>query len=309
MRVIVIGGTGFIGSHLVRRIMDTGLDVVVLSRRPAKVAEVFERNVIGLGWDGKTAAGWGHMVDENTVIVNLAGAGIADGRWTASRKQRILESRVLAGQAVMDAVHQATSLPALIVQGSAVGYYGPQGQEAITDHDQPAGKGFLASVARDWEASTAEAESLGVRRAIIRTGIVLGQGGALQKMLLPFKLGLGGRLGNGKQGMSWIHLDDHVGAMLHIMQKKLTGVFNLTSPNPVSNREFSKALGRALGRPAILPAPAFALKILLGQLAEEALLSGQFCLPKRLESSGFCFRYPQLDKALSEVLGRGPLQP
>lgn len=302
MRVIVIGGTGFIGSHLVRRIIDTGLDVVVLSRRPAKVAEVFKRHVIGLGWDGESGDGWGHMVDAGTIIVNLAGAGIADGRWTASRKQQILESRVRAGRAVVDAVERADEKPALVIQGSAVGYYGPQGTDEISDLEERSGKGFLAGVVRDWEQSTSELDHMNVPRAIIRTGIVLGQGGALAKMLTPFKLGLGGVFGSGEQGMSWIHIDDQVGGMLHIMQHKLTGVFNLSAPNPASNRKFTKALGRALSRPTLLSVPGFALKFVLGQLAEEALLSGQYCLPNRLEDSGYTFRYPDLDAALSEVL-------
>lgn len=302
MRVIVIGGTGFIGSHLVRRIMDTGMDVVVLSRRPAKVAEVFKRHVIGLEWDGVSANGWGHMVRSDTYIVNLAGENIAAGRWTPSRRQRILDSRLNAGRAVVDAVRRAEEKPALVIQGSAVGYYGPLGIDPVDENAVRGSKGFLSAVARDWEASSSEIEELGVPRAVIRTGVVLGHGGALAKMLPPFRLGLGGPLGSGRQGMSWIHIDDQVGAMLHIMQGRLSGVFNLVSPNPVSNRDFSRALGRALGRPAILPAPGFLLRLVMGQMAEEVLLTGQYVLPVRLQETGYAFTRPDISDALAEAV-------
>ncbi|MBU1248952.1 MAG: TIGR01777 family oxidoreductase [Proteobacteria bacterium] len=302
MRVIVIGGTGFIGQHLVRRIFDTGLDVVILSRRPSKVAEVFERHVMGFAWDGKTANGWSHLVDADTYIVNLAGENIADGRWTPAKRERIMQSRLDAGRAVVDAVQKAATKPALVIQGSAVGYYGPLGEELVDETAMRGSTGFLSAVARDWEKSSLEVENLGVARAVVRTGVVLGSGGALAKMLPPFRLGLGGPLGSGAQGMSWIHVDDEVGAMLFIMQRKLTGVFNLTAPNPVSNREFSKVLGTVLGRPAFLPAPAFALRMLFGQMADEVLLSGQRVLPKRLMEAGYAFRYPDLADALANAV-------
>ncbi|MGE4503705.1 MAG: TIGR01777 family oxidoreductase [Desulfovibrionaceae bacterium] len=302
MRVIVIGGTGFIGRHLVRRIMDTGLDVVILSRRPSKVAEIFKRHVIGLEWDGCTAKGWGHMVSADTRIVNLAGESIAEGRWTARKRKRILESRVNAGLAVLDAVRHAEEKPALLIQGSAVGYYGARGAERL-DEAAPRGSGsFLSAVTRDWEASSAEVEGLGVPRAVVRTGMVLGPGGALAKMLPAFRLGLGGRLGKGDQGVSWIHLDDAVGALLFLMQKRLPGIFNLTAPNPVPNREFARELGRALRRPAVLPAPGFALKLALGQMAEEVLLSGQFAVPTGLLEAGYRFAHPDLGPALKNAL-------
>lgn len=302
MRVIVIGGTGFIGRHLVRRIMDTGMDVVILSRRPSKVADIFQRHVIGLEWDGASAAGWGYMVQKDTYIVNLAGESIADGRWSAAKRKRIMDSRLNAGRAVVDAVRKAEEKPALVIQGSAVGYYGPRGDERL---DESAGRGsgsFLSAVARDWEASSAEVEALGVPRAVVRTGVVLGAGGALEKMLPPFRFGLGGRLGSGEQGMSWVHMDDEVGAMLHIMQNRLSGVFNLTAPNPVSNREFTQTLGSVLGRPTILPAPAFALRALLGQMATEVLLSGQYVLPKNLLEAGYTFRHPDIGPALRDAV-------
>jgi hypothetical protein len=240
-------------------------------------------------------------------LVNLAGENIADGRWTEDKKHSILTSRLNAGAAVMDALRLAkeagAGMPAVLIQASAVGYYGPRGPEPVTE-DEPCGTGFLAEVAKRWEDSTSGAEALGVRRAVIRTSMVLGQGGALSKMLPPFRLGLGGPLGSGKQMVPWIHLADEVGAIVHLLtQPECSGAFNLVAPEVVDSRGFARALGHALGRPAFLPAPGLALRLLLGQMAQEVLLSGVRAVPSRLLASGYTFRFPGLAQALTEILG------
>ncbi|MDP3428024.1 MAG: TIGR01777 family oxidoreductase [Humidesulfovibrio sp.] len=309
MRTIILGGTGFIGKALARLLSRQGFEVVVPSRRPDKVPAVLGlgapgARIVGAPFDGQTGAGWAELITPDTAIVNLAGENIADGRWTPDKKRRILDSRLDAGAAVMDAIRQAGVLPAVLVQASAVGYYGARGSESVSE-DAPAGANFLAQVAQRWEASTLEAEALGVRRVVVRTSMVLGRGGALAKMLPAFRWGLGGALGAGTQMLPWIHLDDEAAAIAFLlMTPGLSGPFNLAAPEAVDSRGFARALGRALGRPAFLPAPAFALKFLLGQMAEEVLLSGVRAEPTRLLAAGYRFRRPGLAGALADLLGR-----
>lgn len=304
MRTIILGGTGFIGKALARLLSGQGHEVVVPSRRPEKVPAALGRGVLGAPFDGVTGAGWAEHINADTAIVNLAGENIAEGRWTPDKKRRILDSRLDAGAAVMDAIRQAAAPPAVLVQASAVGFYGARGPEPVGE-DAPPGANFLAQVASRWEASTQDAEALGVRRVVARTSMVLGRGGALAKMLPPFKLGLGGPLGAGTQMVPWIHLDDEVGAMAFLIATPgLSGPFNLAAPEAVDSRGFARALGRALGRPAFLPAPGLALRLLLGQMAEEVLLSGVRAEPTRLLAAGYRFRHPSLADALADVLGR-----
>ncbi|MDO9631100.1 MAG: TIGR01777 family oxidoreductase [Humidesulfovibrio sp.] len=309
MRTIILGGTGFIGKALARLLSGQGHEVVVPSRNPARVPAALGlgapgARIIGVPFDGQTGAGWAEFITPDTAIVNLAGENIADGRWTPDKKRRILGSRLDAGAAVMDALRQAGVLPAVLVQASAVGYYGARGPEPVGE-DAPPGANFLAQVAGRWEASTLEAEALGVRRIVVRTSMVLGRGGALAKMLPPFRLGLGGPLGAGTQMVPWIHLDDEVGAIAFLVATPgLSGPFNLAAPEAVDSRAFARALGRALGRPAFLPAPGFALKLLLGQMAEEVLLSGVRAEPTRLLAAGYRFRHSSLSGALANVLDR-----
>jgi uncharacterized protein (TIGR01777 family) len=215
-------------------------------------------------------------------------------RLSPDKTGRFLACRPAAGAAVMDALRQAAVLPAVLVQASAVGYYGARGAESVSE-DAPPGTNFLAQVAERWEASTLEAEALGVRRVVVRTSMVLGRGGALAKMLPPFRLGLGGPLGSGRQMVPWIHLDDEAGAIAFLLQTPgLSGPFNLAAPEAVDSRAFARALGRALGRPAFLPAPGFVLRLLLGQMAEEVLLSGVRSEPTRLLAAGYRFKHPGL---------------
>jgi len=298
MRAIITGGTGFIGRALVAELREHGWEIVVLSRNPGKVAEAFGAGVIGMPMDN---GDWPDLLGPETAVVNLAGENIA-GRWTGSKKTRIRESRGTAGKRIVQAVQKSGSLPAVVIQASAVGYYGPCGNTPVDEY-APSGTGFLAEVCRQWEASTATLEAMGGRRCLIRTGMVLGDGGALGRMLPPFKAYMGGPPGSGSQGVSWIHLADEVGAIRFLMENASTnGPYNLTAPSPVNFRKFAQALGGVLKRPYKVPVPPFALRMLYGEMADEVLLSGQLALPRRLEKAGYSFRFPGLSDALRDIL-------
>lgn len=299
--MIITGGTGLLGRALCAELAREGAEVVVLSRNPAR-APAMPSGVELRAWDGRTTAWWGHLVDGADAVVNLAGASIAEGRWTVERKRLLRESRVNAGRAVAQAVEAAQTRPRVVVQASAVGYYGPRGDEPV-DEETPPGRDFLASLCVDWEASTRPVEALGVRRVVIRTGIVLSrEGGALPRLARPVRWFVGGPLGSGRQWVPWIHLADHVAATRFLIGHEAAhGPFNLCAPNPVTNEQFMRALGRALRRPVVLRVPAFALRLLLGELAE-SLLSGQRQVPRRLEALGFRFRFPELQEALRDLL-------
>ncbi len=308
MRIIVTGGTGLIGHQLVMDLANDGHEVVVLSRNPHQAGPM-PATVSFAQWDAQTADGWGHLADGADAIVNLAGASIAgDGflpaKWTRERKKLIVDSRVNAGKAVVEAVKQAQTPPKVLIQSSAVGYYGTHDYSVTITEDSPAGRDFLANVCKQWEDSTAEVESLGVRRVIIRTGVVLSdEGGALPRMALPFKLFAGGPLGSGKQPLPWIHMHDEVKAIRHlIMDRDASGPYNLTAPNPVTNREFGNKLGKVLGRPSFIPTPGFVFKLAFGEVAT-VVLDGQKAVPQRLEESGFEFTYAQPEAALREIYG------
>lgn len=300
MRAIIAGGTGFIGRALVRELMEHDWEIVVLSRRPSKVAAAFDAGVIGMPWDN---GDWPDMLGPETAVINLAGANIAGGRWTRARKQRILDSRVRSGRNILNAVAKAGVAPGVLIQASAVGYYGPQGNTTINEYTD-SGHGFLADVCRQWEASTAGVEQFGTRRCIIRTGVVLGRdGGALKRMLPPFRYFLGGPPGTGFQGVSWIHLKDEVRAIRFLMENpEASGPYNLTAPCPVNFRKFAHSLGTVLNRPYKTPVPPFALRLLFGEMADEVLLSGQLALPDRLRKAGFEFQFDKLGDALRDIL-------
>lgn len=309
MRILILGGTGFIGRALAARLAAAGHEVVVPSRRPEKVAASLGRvapGAVGVPFDGKTGEGWAHLLGPGSAVVNLAGENIGDGRWTEDKKQAILHSRLDAGAAVLDALRRAgeagRGLPEALIQASAVGYYGARGGEPVTE-DEPPGQGFLAEVAQRWEDSTRGAEDLGVRRCVVRTSMVLGRGGALAKLLPIFRWGLGGPLGSGRQAVPWIHLDDEAGAIHFLLENAAcAGPYNLAAQGVVDSRGFARELGRALGRPAFLPAPGLALRLILGQMAQEVLLSGARAVPARLLEAGYCFRHPGLDGALADIL-------
>jgi uncharacterized protein (TIGR01777 family) len=306
MRVVITGGTGLIGSALARELGGAGHDTVVLSRDLRRVGTL-PPGVRAAEWDGKTAAAF-PALDGDTAIVHLAGESIASGRWTAERKRRIRDSRVGTGRAVLEAVRQTSHRPRALLQSSAVGYYGPCGDEVVTE-DHPPGGDFLAGICKDWEASTAEVEALGVRRAVLRTGVVLAkEGGALPRIAMPFRLMVGAPLGNGRQWFPWIHVADEIAAIRFLLEREdARGPFNLTAPNPVTNRQLGDALGRVMRRPNPLQAlglgvPGQLFQLALGEMSE-MLLQGQRAVPRHLLDLGFTFRFPELEPALRHLSG------
>lgn len=303
-RVLITGGAGLLGRALTGELLKSGYQSVWLSRNPALVKRIPD-GVRVVKWDGKSAQGWGNWVEGADAIVNLAGAsiGIPPVPWTKSRKENIRASRVNAGHAVVEAIRSAKSKPRVLVQQSAVGYYGPRGDELIEENES-AGKDFLSQVCVDWEASTAEASSLGVRRVVVRTGLPLTfKGGVLPWLALPFRFFAGGPMGSGKQYVPWIHIADEIGAIQFLMGDETThGAYNLSAPNPLSNEAFSRAVGHALERPSWLPLPGFAMSFALGELADLLLLSGQRQVPTRLLEAGYKFQFTDADTALQDLL-------
>jgi len=306
-KVIVTGGSGFIGQALCAELSAYGYDVTVLSRRPKKL-RVNENNRIRMDfWDPVIPETWLSHASGACAIVNLAGENIASSlRWTADKKERLLRSRLTAGKTVSEAVQRLDQKPGAIIQASAIGYYGNRGKEVLRETSGP-GQGFLADLAKQWEASVDPVRQQGVRCAIIRTGIVLGKGGGfLERVVPPFKLGLGGHLGNGQQWLSWIHLADEVSAIRFLIENEtLEGAFNLTAPYPLTSCDFFETLGRVLGKPSWLHPPAFMLRLMMGELAKELLLSGQRVLPNRLARSGYGFKYPDAYSALQSIMSGG----
>ncbi len=302
MRVLITGGSGLIGRALSANLARDGNEIIILSRQPERIVGL-PMGVSARWWDSHTTEGWSSLVDGTDAIINLAGENISSGRWSDERKHAILKSRSSAGQAVVQAVRAAARKPRIVIQASGIGYYGPYGDEEITE-ETPPGHDFLAQLAANWESSTASLESLGVRRAIIRTGVVLSiEGGALPRMLLPFRFFAGGRLGSGRQWFPWIHIADEVGAIRFLIENETAnGPFNLTAPVPLNNAEFSRLLGQQLRRPALMPIPAFALRLLFGEMAT-VLLDGQRAIPRRLVQLGFTFQFPEAEPALRDLLG------
>ena len=299
MRVLVTGSHGLIGSALCSALGQGGHEVVRLVRGPA--AE--EREI---RWDPARGELDPAPLEGVDGAVHLAGAGIGDRRWTAARKQQIVDSRVKSTDLLSRRLSSLCSKPRVLVSGSAVGFYGDRGDEQLTE-ESPAGKGFLASVSSRWEAATAPAEEAGIRVVHIRTGIVQSSvGGALGQLLPLFRFGVGGRIGSGRQYWSWIALADEVGAIIDaVTTDGLSGPVNLTDPDPVTNADYTRTLARVLRRPAIIPVPRFGLAALLGrEMADEILLGGQRVYPERLQRSGYRFQYPDLEGALRAVLDR-----
>jgi uncharacterized protein (TIGR01777 family) len=293
MRVLVAGGTGFVGGALRRSLRGAGHTVLVVTRTPHGEGDV--------GWDQL-----GDVVSKVEAVVNLAGEPIAGGRWTSERKAAIRDSRVQGTRRLVEALDAAARRPRVLVNASAIGWYGDRGDEPLDERAGP-GEGFLAEVCRDWEAEALRAEPLGVRVVRLRIGIVLApDGGALARMLPPFRAFVGGRLGSGRQWMSWVHRDDVVGLLrAAIASEEYRGPVNATAPRPVTNREFTETLARVLGRPAIVSVPALGLRLALGEMAE-MLLAGQRVFPAAAERAGYRFRFTDLATALRACLrGRG----
>lgn len=300
MRLLLAGATGFIGSALVKSLADQGHEMVVLTRQAARENHPGIR-VRYRYWNPAEEGLWEKEVGDAEGIINLAGESIMK-RWTAAYKQKILSSRVETTQAIVKAIQRSQKKPSFLINASAIGFYGPRGDEEITE-DSPHGNDFLADVCKAWEAHALRAQDFKVRVALLRIGIVLEKGGgALAKMLLPFQLGLGGPVGSGSQWMSWIHLKDLIGIISFVLEKSsVSGPVNATAPNPVRMREFARTLGNVLHRPAFLPAPAFALRIVLGEMSN-LILTGQHVLPRKILGAGYRFRFPTLKEAFQEIL-------
>jgi len=308
MRVFVTGGTGLVGPRLIRRLVGRGDDVVVLSRRPDAWQRVGPDVTVVTG-DPTQPGNWQARLAECDAVVNLAGAGIFDRRWSAEYKQTIRDSRVQSTNRVVEAIGRGPGRPGVLVNASAIGYYGPRGDEEITEDAAP-GTDFMGQVCVAWESAARAAESAGTRVILVRIGIVHDlAGGALKQLLLPFQLGAGGPVGLslnpanwGRQYWSWIHYADLVGILLLALDHAdARGPMNATAPHPVTNKEFAKAFGRALGRPAFAPAPALGLRLLLGEVAD-VITTGARVVPKRALALGYEFRYPELLPALRDLL-------
>jgi len=298
VKIVIAGGTGFLGRPLTKRLVAEGHDVAILSRNP--VAEGPSR---AIAWspDG-SAGGWAKEIDGADAVVNLAGESIAGRRWSAAHKREILDSRILATRSLAAAVACASRPPSVFVSGSAVGYYGPLDDELAVETTR-AGSDFLAQVCQQWEAEAARVASARTRVVCIRTGLALERdGGALPQMLPPFKFGVGGPVGSGRQYWPWIHRTDWIDLVRWaIRTDAAAGPLNATAPEPVRNVTFARALGRALRRPSFMPAPAFALRLMLGEMADALLLSGQRAVPAKADALGFSFTYAHIDDALGAI--------
>jgi uncharacterized protein (TIGR01777 family) len=298
MKILVTGASGLIGTALVSSLSSSGHEVTRLVRRPPASGERVAR------WDPQAGTIDASAVEGVDAVVHLAGENIAE-RWTPAKKAKIRDSRVKGTQLLCETLSRLSSPPRVLVSASAVGYYGDRGEALLTE-DSPSGRGFLAEVCRAWEAATEPARQHGLRVVQLRLGVVLSAaGGALAKMLPPFRLGLGGVLGSGQQYMSWIALDDAVGVMQHaLVTDALHGPTNAVAPRAVTNQEFTKTLGKVLGRPTAIPLPAFAARLMFGEMADELLLASARLQPTKLLASGYQFRYPELEAALQHVLAR-----
>ena len=310
MRIVIAGGTGFLGSPLAEVYAEEGHDVRVLTRG---LPDGESRHDPGTGVPGVTRVGWrpdgrsgpwAAAIDGADAVVNLAGEGIGEARWTPQRKARLRDSRLIPTRSLASAITGSSARPPVFISGSGVGYYGTSADEVKTEAS-PAGGDFLAQLCVDWEAEARRAESAATRVVAIRTGVVLERtGGALAKLLPPFRYFVGGPMGTGRQYMSWIHRIDWIEMVRWIVDtREIAGAVNATAPVPVTNREFARALGRAMRRPGFVPAPAVVLKLLLGEMAGPLVLTGQRVLPQRALSHGFHFRYPEIDQAFRGIFG------
>jgi uncharacterized protein (TIGR01777 family) len=302
--VAITGATGLIGTALAASCARDGMRVTALVRDTARAAARLPAATLA-AWDATRGSPPESAFEGIDVVVNLAGESISDGRWTDARKKKLRDSRLVGTRALVDGLRGLKDRPRLLISASATGYYGDRGAEILTETTE-AGHGFLAELARDWEGEAMKAAELGMRVVILRSGVVLSRsGGALRKMLTPFRLGLGGKVGSGAQWMPWIHLDDEIGLLRYAMaHDDVRGALNAVAPEPVTNAEFVRAVGEALGRPTVLTAPAFALRLALGAMTDELLLASQRVMPVRTLGTGYVFRHPLLRPALFELLGK-----
>ncbi len=302
MRVIISGATGFIGRALCRE-LHGDYELIALSRDARKAAGAVGEYARVVEWDARTTSGWARHVEGAYAIVDLAGESLASGSWGQSKRDSILQSRTASAGAIVDAVDGARNKPQVVLQASAIGYYGSRGDEVL-DEDSGPGDGFLAGVCRRTEGIAARVERSGVRHVLLRTGLVLGRdGGILPKLMMPFKFFVGGYVGSGRQWVSWISLPDEVRAIRFLMASQgLKGAFNLTATDSVTMKQFTRTLGRVLRRPAWTFVPGFAARLALGRMADETLLASQRVAPRRLLEAGFEFQHPNLQDALETII-------
>lgn len=301
MRVIIAGGSGLIGRALTHHLCAQGYAVVVLSRQPHTVTGLPEGADVA-GWDGSSSEGWEHLVDGAHAVVNLAGEGIASRRWTYAQKRRLRDSRIRSTHGIVAAIRAAPQKPAVLLQASAVGYYGNTDDEEVDERRAP-GSGFLADVSQEWEQASAAVEEVGTRRVVLRLGVSLSaEGGMLPRVLLPFRFFLGGALGSGRQWVPWIHIEDTVGALEFLLaHEEVSGPVNVCGPTPVQFSDFASAVGKTLQRPSVFRVPSWVIRLGMGEMAD-VVLHGQRALPVRLTEAGFAFRYPVVEDALAAAL-------
>jgi uncharacterized protein (TIGR01777 family) len=303
--VAITGATGLVGSALAVSCARDGMRVSALVRDTARGAERLPSATL-FAWDSTAGPPPDAAFEGVDVVVNLVGESLSSGRWNEARKKRLRDSRVVGTRAVVDVLRGLPVRPRLLISASGIGCYGDRGDEILTETSS-LGKGFIAELGRDWEAEALKAEEIGVRVVLLRSGLVLARdGGMLRKILPPFRLGFGGKIGSGAQWMPWIHLDDEIGLIRHAMaHESVRGPLNLVAPEPVTNAEFVRALGETLGRPTALTAPAFALRLALGAMTDELLLASQRAMPVRTMETGYVFRHPLLREALGQILAKG----
>ena len=294
MKILIAGGSGFIGRVLADSLLSDQHQVFILTRRSPESPNQIQ-------WDGRTTRQWGHYVNEMDAIVNLSGFSLAHWPWTKSQKQKFLDSRLNPGRALAAAIKEATHRPRIFVQASGINYYGPRG-DSVADEFTPPADDFLAKLTIQWEDAIKSVEELGVRRVVLRQAVVLARkGGIFPLMALPVRLFAGGRIGNGKQAVPWIHITDVVGAIRFLMENQnANGAYNLIAPTPTSNAEFMQAVAKALHRPCWLPAPSFMLRVMLGEMSV-LVTEGRYCQPKRLLELGYQFRFSRVEDALADL--------
>lgn len=301
MKILIAGGTGFIGKQLCQEFLSAGHQVAVLSRNPSQAQGTLPENVEVIGWNNSEGVMSDKAIQGVECIVNLAGESIGDGRWTKVKKEGILGSRIKTTQAIVEAIKNQGVKPKVLISASAIGFYGPCQDEELTE-SAPAGQDFLAAVCRAWESEAYRAEHPGVRVATVRIGVVLGNGGALERMMLPFKFYIGGPTGSGNQWFSWIHVKDLVKAIRFVAENdSINGPVNATAPQPLRMGDFCDVLGKVMGRPSWLPVPGFILRLALGEMAD-MVLNGQRVIPRKLLEAGYKFHYPTAKDALEAII-------
>ncbi|MEF8845336.1 MAG: TIGR01777 family oxidoreductase [Bacteroidales bacterium] len=305
MKILVIGATGFIGKPLVEKLLERNHEIYIFTRDDQKARRLFGDRVFIQQWKTDEYILLQEYAHKVHIVINLAGENLGGKLWKGDQKRKILSSRVNIGKALSFALKQSEDKPYLLIQGSAIGYYGFSEDQTFTEQS-PTGEGFLPMVAQQWEDSVRNVKEDNTRKIFVRTGIVLGrEGGILPQMMKSFRFFVGGPLGSGKQWLSWIHIDDETEAIVKLAETKgLEGPYNLTAPNPVTMQEFATTLGKVMNKPSWLPAPAFFLKMTLGDMAKEMILQGQKVMPEKLEKIGYEFKYKDLESALRDLLNR-----